>query len=343
MDTYITYDYELCMGAKTGTPEGCLVEPMKALTRMFDRYHIKTTIFVDAAYLLKMDELRHQYEQVEKDFQTVINHVKELSEAGHSIQLHYHPQWLYAKYIDRKWSLDNDHYKLSDLPLEVQKQEIEKAILFLNNLTGKQVCAFRAGGFSIENFVDIADIFNKYGVMYDMSVLRGAKVESKYQTYDYTKVPKTTHYHFSDKVSREDTTGKFVEFPIAVKPLNSIVYFIKRNLFRHLFLRNLKRNFSPERWNDGIGVGHSGSKSSIMLQKVKRLLSTSPLYASADGSLVLFLPEVYKYSKQNYIGSDFVIIGHPKIASPLTIHLLENFIVNHQNEIQFKTIDNYEA
>ena len=343
MDAYITYDYELCMGSRTGTPEGCLVEPMRALTQMFNKYNIKTTIFVDAAYLLKLNELRNQYQQIEQDYQTVIKHVKELSNSGHSIQLHYHPQWLYAQFSDGKWVLDNEHYKLSDLPLSVQKREIEKAILFLNKLTGKKVCAFRAGGFSIENFRDIADIFSKYGIKYDMSVLRGAKMKSKYHTYDYTNVPMTTHYNFSEVISRENIVGEFLEIPIAVKPLNSIIYSIKRNVYRHLYLRKLMVEHSPKRWNDGIGVGHSGSRLSALIQKIKKLAKPSPLYASADGALVMFLPEVYKYAKQKYRGNEFVIIGHPKIATPLTVYLLERFIVNHQTEIKFKKIDDYEA
>lgn len=336
MKAYITYDYELCMGLETGTPLGCLIKPMDAVETMFDRYNIKCSVFVDAAYLLKMEELKDNNLQIEEDYNLVVNHIKRLASRGHSIQLHYHPQWLYAEYKDDKWVLDNNHYKLSDLPIEIQRTEIQKAINLLNSLTNKKICAFRAGGFSIENFEDVADIFEENGIQYDTSALRGGRVVSKYQTYDYRNIPSVTSYKFDKKVSSPDTNGRFVEYPISVKNMFGLWYSIKKTVIRKFQIQQVCQ-YSPKRWNDGVGIGHEGSGKSIIVEKIAKSFSQVPLYASADGSLVPFLPEVYEYSKRRYKGNEFVIIGHPKIASPQTIRLLEIFIEKYRDEIEFVT------
>lgn len=336
MKCYITYDYELFLGAKTGTPEGCLVEPMRALTSMFDKYGVKANIFVDAAYLLRMKELMDGIPQLKKDYELVTNHIKEQSGKGHSIQLHFHPQWVQAKFEEGVWHLDNEHYKLSDYSFEEQKRFLTEAVELLQSLAVNRIVAFRAGGFSIENMPDLVTFFEEKGIKIDTSVLRGGYVDSKFQTYDYRNIPALTSYHFSQSHKIKDVNGVFVEYPISVMVVNSLYY---------LYLKNVKRRnrekqlggYSAKKWNDGVGIGASVDAKSRIKNNIKRLFANSPLYASADGTLVYFLPEVYKYCKRKYEGDDFVIIGHPKIATPRSIASLEAFIRNHTNEIEFKT------
>lgn len=52
MNVFFTIDYELFLGGNTGTVRNCLIRPLNALTELLDKYQIKLTLFVDAAYLL---------------------------------------------------------------------------------------------------------------------------------------------------------------------------------------------------------------------------------------------------------------------------------------------------
>lgn len=336
MDCYITYDYELFLGETTGTPEGCLVEPMCALTSMFEQYGVKANIFVDAAYLLRMSELMDTIPQLKKDYELVTNNIKELSSKGHSIQLHFHPQWVQAKYEDGVWYLDNDHYKLSDYSIEEQKKLLAQAIELLQSLAINKIVAFRAGGFSIENMPDLISFFAEKGITKDTSVLRGGFVDSKYQTYDYRNIPRLASYHFSQSHKIKDDSGVFVEYPISVMVMNSLSYLYFKNVKRRNY-EKLLSGYSVKKWNDGVGIGASVDAKSRIKNNIKRLFANSPLYASADGTLVYFLTEVYKYCKRTYKGNDFVIIGHPKIATPRSVASLEVFIRTHTNEIKYKT------
>lgn len=336
MNCYLTYDYELCLGVKTGTPEGCLIEPMRALMTMFDKYGIKANIFVDAAYLLRLRELKGDSPDLEKDFEVVTKNIREISEKGHSIQLHFHPQWIRAIYEQGFWQLDNAHYKLSDYPLQVQKNLLAQAIDLLQSLALNRIVAFRAGGFSIENMHDLAPFLLEKGIRIDTSVLRSGYVDSKFQTYDYRIIPPLTSYRFSNNHKVVDEGGGFMEYPISVMVLNSLSYVFYKNVRRRRIEKSFA-DYSAKRWNDGIGIGASVDTSSRIINNIKRLFANSPLYASADGTLVYFLTDVYKYSKRKYKGEDFVIIGHPKIASPRTVAALESFIVHHNSDAIFKT------
>ena len=213
MKAYITLDYELFMGSKVGTVENCLIKPMNALTEMLDKYDIKCNVFVDAAYLLRLYQLKED-KGVNEQFQLVTQHIQRLSKQGHAIQLHFHPQWLYSKYEDG-WIMDFEHYKISDMPLEDIKALIPQAIELLQSYSCNKLIAFRAGGYSFPNELYFYDILRKYEIDIDTSVLKGAKVRSKYQFYNYTHIPNYSPYHFDKNLSVEDKEGYFTEYPIS--------------------------------------------------------------------------------------------------------------------------------
>ena len=336
MNCYITYDYELCLGKRTGTPEGCLFSPMEALCDMFDRSGVRVNVFVDAAYLLRLRELMDTNDKINCEYYSVINHIKSLSDRGHSIQLHFHPQWVNALFINDSWHLDNDHYKLSDFPLNIQKEKLSQAIELLQSISNNKIIAIRAGGFSIENFKELSSFLFSKGISIDTSVLRGGMMNSKYQTYDYRNIPLFTSYRFKDNNKVKDDNGVFMEYPISVMELNSFSYAFLKNIKK----RNLEKEFnshSSQRWNDGLGIGASLDKQTRIKNLINRIFKKNPLYASADGSLVYFLQDVLKYCEKSYKGNDFIIIGHPKIASPRTVAALETFIKNNQGRLLFKT------
>lgn len=330
MNCYITLDYELCMGDITGTPEKCLVEPMDCLTSMVDKYGIKMNVFVDAAYLLRLKQLKGQYPQLEKDWNTVTNHVKELDREGHAIQLHLHPQWCYSNYDGQRWVLDKDHYKLSDMPLSEQKQLIHDGVALLNGLVAKPVAAFRAGGYSIENFPDLYETFIEEGIVVDTSAIRGERAKGKYQTYDYRSLPMRTSYRFRGNHKIENKDGMMMEYPISTKVIPAILYLYykksKNKKLKHIIA-------SKKAWRDGVGIGYPGNRFQVMLTKLGMLLGKKSLCTYIE--VPDHLDMVYDCSIKKYKGNDFVIIGHPKSISPYSIAVFELFIQNHM-ELNFK-------
>lgn len=328
MKAYITLDYELFMGRNVGTIKNCLINPMNALTKMLDIYGIKCNIFVDAAYLLKLHQLKDEFIQIEEQYKLLTKHIQDLSKQGHAIQLHFHPQWLYSTY-DGGWKMDFEHYKISDMPKRDVETFLPQAIELLQSYSINKISAFRAGGYSFPNEQRFLDILRKYSIQIDTSVLKGAKIESKFQTYNYLRIPSISPYNFEDNLSISNDNGYFTEYPIStIKMIGYRYWFLKRTLNRHY-----NTLFGTSKYGDGCGIGIPGGVFERIKNKINRLITFSVVPATIDGVLSLHLEDVYKhnYSKNN---NSFVIIGHPKNLSKKSIEIFEDFIMKHK-EIEF--------
>ena len=330
---YITLDYELCLGCRTGTAEGCLIRPMEALTKMLDKYGIKVNVMVDAAYLYRMNQLKDADNRIAEEFKLVSDNVRNLANQGHAIQFHFHSQWIHTEFVDGHWKMDMEHYKLSDLPHEEMLHTLSDALDLLNSISGQKAVAYRA----VDGLPLIEHIILKLkekGIKVDTSVLRYSKTKTKFQTYDYSKVPNKTSYPFSRRICNEDSSGSFTEYPISVKPYNSISYLLMKRRLKSMDSNGL----SKERWNDGIGAGYPGGKLTALKIKLKKFLGRNVLYASFDGELALLLPEIFNYSQKKYKGDDFVIISHPKLFTPSAIANLEKFVKETKN-VEYKLFE----
>lgn len=326
MKAYITLDYELFMGTNVGTIDNCLIKPMNALTKMLDKYNIKCNVFVDAAYLLRLYQLK-KIKEIQEQFKLVTGHIQSLSMQGHAIQLHFHPQWLYSKYEDG-WVMDFEHYKISDMPMEDIRMLIPQAIELLQSFSNNKLKAFRAGGYSFPNEQYFYDMLRKYEIDIDTSVLGGAKVKSKYQSYDYTNIPVCSPYRFDDDLCVNKKDGYFTEYPIStVKMLGIRYHFVKR-----FYARQYRAMSGQGKYGDGRGIGVAGNRLVCIINKLERLITPSVIPATIDGFFSLCLEDVYKHHAGN--NNVFVIIGHPKNLSGKSIDVFEKFIINH-SDIEF--------
>lgn len=330
MNGFITLDYELFMGKLTGTPEKCLVEPMEQLMNMVDKYNVKMNVFVDTAYLLQLRKLKDSHPQLQHDYDMVVHNIKQIDQKGHAIQLHLHPQWCYSQYDGDKWVLDVDHYKLSDMSISEQKNLINDGIELLNSLVSRKITAFRAGGYSVENFSELYDTFLEGGITADSSAMHGGYRRGKYHSYDYRKIPNKTSYNVLKDIKTESPDGKMKEYPISTIDTIGFIYLIKKRIMAK---KNNEITGSLIRWGDGQSIGLPGGRIKVLFTKLSMLFNSNPIQASMDDCLSI--EDVLKYSKRHYTGDDFVIIGHPKTFSPHVINLLEHFIINH-SEINFR-------
>lgn len=329
MKAYITLDYELFMGT-SGTPEKCLVEPMDYLLRIIGKYGVKLNIFVDAAYLLRLRELSPKFLQLQKDYDLVTSHIKQLDKLGHAIQLHLHPQWLFSEFDGVKWVIDTKHYKLSDLSIEEQVTLIEDSVNLLNSLISRKVTAFRGGGYCVDSFRDLYSTFLNHGVKIDTSVLRGEKSRVNYKKYDYSHIPLMSSYPISGDVTKVDPQGKITEYPISTIVVPSWMYLLNKNR------KQITNGISSSKWGDGKGMGYKGSTFEILFKRIEMMFGKKCIRASIDG-YGSDLEKVLSFCQTHYTGDDFVIIGHPKLITPLSVNNLESFVSNHP-EVSFELL-----
>jgi len=330
MNVFITIDYELFMGKISGSVEKCLITPMDNFTGMLDNYGIKTTVFVDAAYLLRMKQLRNENENLRRDFELVSSHIKQMSLQGHDIQMHFHPQWLYSEYNDGMWKMDFDHYKLSDMSTDFLTLTFSNAKLLLESIIEKKVIAFRAGGYSLSAFWNYKKMFIDNGIKIDSSVLRNACVKSKYQEYDYRNIPSSIVYNFEDDILKENKNGNLKEISISTTSYSGFIYcFLKQKLFS---------KYKPRiKYGDGIGIGYPGGRLQQIFTRLNMLFRRKIVSASLDNFMSALLLNIYLKYKKKMRCTDFVIIGHPKSFSDLSISNVEQFILKVKADCTFLT------
>ena len=317
MNIYITLDYELFLSSQTGTVANCLLKPTTALLEVLDKYGIKATFFVDAAYLLRLSQIP----ELKEDYDAVSGHVKFISEAGHSIQIHFHPQWLYSSYSDGLWSMDMEHYKMSNMSDEDINSFFVESYNLLQSLSVSRISTFRAGGYSLMDFSRYKDLFCQLGIKNDSSVLRGSCCASKYQNYDFSVIPQKSHYSFSKSIIIEDLSGCMIEYPISTFTYHGLNTTVKT-------FWGIKKT-SPEmlkKWGDGksVGMDHFGIRDRFKAY-LRMIFDNSVVPASLDSGAIM-LREVVSDSLKIVKGDDVVIIGHPKNLNKLSMVNLECLI-----------------
>lgn len=327
MDIIITLDYELFLNDITGTVNNCLIKPMQEIQKVCDKHNVKLTIFVDAAYLYRLTELKDSYNSLSEDYDTVVQNIKWLISLGHDVQLHIHPQWYYSEYDGKEWIIDWNHYKLSDMPSDVAFEKFGKSKELLDSIIGYKTTLFRAGGYSIQDF-DYQQCFKKFGIIGDSSVLPGCKVISKTHSYDYVDSP-LYPYPFND-INSPSTEGSFMELPISkAYPVNIVKYLLIKKWW------GLKSEY---KWGDGGDRPHP-----TILKKIKGILSAFSLYkypaASIDFQSFFWLRDARKYMDKY---DCMTVIGHPKNVSSSSLSYLNDFINERKSEgDSFKSMSEY--
>lgn len=321
MNIYLTLDYELFMGTQSGSVLNCLIKPMNKLVEETHNFGVLFTIFVDAAYLYKLSEHKDENEVLRRDYEEISKQLQNLVAQGHSIQLHIHPQWFYSIYKDGSWQIDQNHYKLSDIPCENLDTLFLKSKSILEEIIGKKVSAFRAGGYSLQSLSNYPGFLIENGITIDSSVASGQHYISDYQWYDYRSVLGGKVYRFNSDITKNEGNGQLVEYPISNIRISTFRYILYR-----LYLKWMKNIGHP--FGDGRPVPSN--------QKIK-LFKTRIMNYSFD---YVMAPMLYhSFIKLKKLGhEDIVLIGHPKNQSRESIDELRKFIMKTQKIATYKTI-----
>lgn len=328
MNIYITLDYELFLGERTGTPQNCLIRPMDELCKVADKHHFKFIIFVDAAYLLRMYQLKDRFKQVESDFILVRQHIQMLVSQGHDVELHFHPQWLYSEWseLDNAWKLNQTHYKLSDMESEFAFTSFKQGKELLEEIIGYKTIAFRAGGFCLDDFSSFYELLTVNQISIDSSVARFDHISSTVHKYDYRIIPNKQIYKIKDSLKREDPSGAISEYSISSVTWSSIQYLLK--------IRPIKQKFKYIKlYGDGNSIS---DKKSIFIERIKKLFSKVVNLASIDfGSSELL--DIYYNSAIENNSKEIILIGHPKNLTDTSLYNLDKWVRKHKSDFVIKT------
>lgn len=339
MKILLTLDYELFNGKKCGSVENCLIKPMEELLTILDKYDFKVTLFVDTVFINRLGELACEHEELRKEYDKIVSQLKDLYNNGHDLQLHIHPNWLYATYSNGQWSSVLTDYKLSDMSDGDVDRMFSEGVKFLAGITSdsQSIVAYRAGAYCIQTYKKFQEVFHKYGIIIDSSVYRHQKsITEKWQYYDYTSIPNEYLYRFSNDVCKKDVQGSLLEVSIPTYLMSKI------QLFRHKCVVNGINKNEKKKWGDGLSSINTLDKKTLQILRImKARLFPSRMVASIDSTNGYLLKKIYHREKRNN-GEYMLIMGHPKNFTPYSLNCLNDFLFDIDKiDDQFITINQF--
>lgn len=323
MNIFVTFDYELYFGARTGTVERCITGPTDLLTAVADKTGVKFTHFVDTCFLLRLKSEMQRFASLRKDYDLLTQQMERLWKSGHDLQLHLHPHWEDSYYDGEKWVCITRRYKLSDFPAEeipamVQRNKAELA----NYADASGIKAFRAGGWCVQPFEHIRTALHQEGIKIDSSVFPGGVYSSAHYAYDFRGAPEQGRWTFHSDPMKTASQGDFTEIPIS-SIYNSPFFYWRLFLLGHL------HPYRHKPLGDGVPIAAPGQRRRLLTRWTHNTVSVDGYNAR------LLSSALRQHERMNK--SDMVIIGHPKALSRYGLTALEQFIERTKNKHPFRT------
>jgi hypothetical protein len=314
----ITFDYEVFLGRRTGTVENSVLKPTRKILDILTSYNGKAIFFVDTTWLLFIRE------NFPEDYKNVVFQLKEIVASGSSVELHLHPQWMNASVVNGEIVFESlKNYKLHSLETEQIIALFKRSVELLNEITGRRIRCFRAGGWCIEPFEKLKEAFKICNIEYDFSVLPGMSIrEGEYYDYDFEKAPSQSYYRFNNDIQIIDSNGCFSEIPVSTYYTNPFIRVINKVLLKF---------YNDKIFGDGTGAKEKSLKKSIM-QALK--ISKGMLTLDKTSNIVFrFLINTY-FRRSSFI----VAVSHPKIISDQALINL-SFLVKKYNTLGSNELD----
>lgn len=319
-----TFDYEVFLGAKSGTVSNCLLKPTRRLTEIMSRYDVRGVFFVDTTYIARLTEAGVHHQRAKADLDLITAQLEQLVKEGHLLFHHIHPHWLDATYIENEnqWDLTNNSRFTCELLNEDEKCRIFGfSTDFLHGCyqragSDKLPCGYRAGGLYIEPFSSVRDLFISHGINYDLSVIPGFVKQGGYPSYDYSGCPEKPIYKFSYSPGTESPDGPFTEFTISSYTLSGL-----KKIRNGLDYRFNKRNAEP--YGDGRSVSRQETTATPK-PVAKRDLMRIKNSMSIELMNCITVHESFRQTKEKQIVQ---FISHPKLISEKNLHYFEKYLM----------------
>ncbi len=314
-------DYEI-HGNGSGEFKNWAHLPTDQMLNIFDANGAKLTIMAEMGHYWAMK----RYENIFKeDISLFESQLKNAINRGHDVQLHFHPQWIDAKYEEGAWKMDFSrktierlchNYNESFFYLTKGKNDLQHLLTPVN--PEYQCICFRAGFLQIQPSENVISALIDAGFLSDSSVSKGMKYDNDLLSIDFTAALssyapwKILNYD----ICKSDEAGILYEFPILSTYSDLKDKIIKRiNCFdKKIKIDEISSRFMSFQENWSMPSGHSIS----FTDKLRRWMSKRWFYVdfctSEYSVLIKELKKVITDCKKKHIENylPIVMIGHSK-------------------------------
>jgi hypothetical protein len=336
-----TLDYEI-HGNGDGSPNKLMVKPTERIINLFSTYGAKLTIFADVAEILKFKEYYEQYGEDHFNYMQIIEQLKNAAKKGHDVQLHLHPSYFNAKYINNKWEQYWDEYNLAELSCEEIEKYIRRCKLFLEEIikpvnSNYKCNVFRAANWCMMPSQNIVTALIKNGFIIDSSVYKYG-VGRGIVNYDYSSAPDELQPWFIDKlnINKKNKFGSLLEAPIYCEKKHLWHFITPLRIFRMIRAKYHKhedtgklndRNLNTGIWN-------------YFGRKIKYFSAMYPwkmdINQSTGYQLIHACRRIEKKYKPVAVDLPIVLTGHSKTFVKMNTLLLRPFLKYIQKNNNYK-------
>jgi len=286
-----TDDWEL-RGDGSGDIHMLQIEPMRRLLEIYEKHNIHGTFMAEVMQQLTFRKMQDKHPELHKSADSWDEALREAFRRGHDVQLHIHPQWSSAEYVDGAWRLKGDWSLPNYEPAAARsmiaagKQYLEQ---LLKPIDPNYTCvAFRSGSSVIAPSDFMLDLLSEFGIAFDISIVGGLRVNTRNLSFDYTDCEEDLTPFYPDMQDARRVSNK-VE-PIVCVPI--FHFFASRTgVIRQLAKRTSKRfrikdlktpgmpttaDYSMQQWTE---VGRSSLPARVWDKAVKPVLSGKDMTA----------------------------------------------------------------
>jgi hypothetical protein len=188
IDVAFVDDWEV-RGDGSGDPRRLQFEPMRQLLTIFERVGIRGSFNVEVMQQLAFLAQGNRNPELEQLAAEWAELVTETYRRGHDVQLHIHPQWLGATYVDGRWDLPSSWSLPEHDPADVRTM-IAEGIAYLMDLLGNvdpnyRCLTFRSGAWALAPSPFILSLLAEHGIVFDMSMVGGIRYRTRNVRLDY--------------------------------------------------------------------------------------------------------------------------------------------------------------
>ena len=184
----LTDDWEL-RGNGAGSIEEIQFRPMRELVRIYNRHDVRSTFNAEVMQQLTFKSFGEDFPELRAMAERWEAHVLDAFRQGHDIQLHLHPQWTKANYINGRWELSGD-WSILNYDEETAFELLRRGKEYLENLLRTvnpdyRCVSFRAGSSIIAPSPFILRVLARLDIKVDMSIVGGMYHDTRNVQIDY--------------------------------------------------------------------------------------------------------------------------------------------------------------
>ena len=173
-------DWEIYMNG-SGDPKSLMFDKAKEILDICDKYGAKYTFFAEVGQQFAMLESNHKEHRVfAQEWENIL---KNAIKRGHDVQLHFHPQWIGAKWENGEWQLDLKNQSIAKMTYDEIYFHLLKGKNYLSELLSyfnynHEVLAFRAGGWMNQPSTNLIKALVQCGIKAEVSIVNGKLINA---------------------------------------------------------------------------------------------------------------------------------------------------------------------